>query len=150
MKRKNFRVEGQSLIEVVVALGVVLLVVIALVQAVTTSIKSADRAKKTAQAASYCQEGMENIRAYRDAGWTTFSSRVGPNVGDTSINYDLPGSIPAATACPSTPNLVNTFTRCVKFERSATEKVKIILTVSWADSSGTHKSDLISYFTKWQ
>lgn len=150
MRRKNFKVKGQSLIEVVVALAIVLLVVIALVQAVTTSIKSADHAKKTAQAASYAQEGMENIRAYRDASWAIFWDDA-----NDAVNHGLAGTVPSgACPSPSTPNLANTFSRCAKLERvDATpgrEKAKVTLTVSWLDSKGTHKSELISYFTKWQ
>ena len=144
MKRKNFRVEGQSLIEVVVALGVVLLVVIALVQAVTTSIKSADRAKKTAQAASYAQEGMENIRAYRDASWITFWGAANGSKRDLSVS--TPGA-----PCPTNPNISGIpFIRCVKMEQIAADKVKATVTVDWSDSNGTHTSQLISYFTKWQ
>lgn len=143
MKKKNFRIKGQSLIEAVIALGVVLLVVIALVQAVTTSIKSADFAKKTAQAASYCQEGMENIRAYRDASWTTFLTKVGSK---RDLSTPTPG-----VACPSNPNISGTpFIRCVEMGQIAADKVKATVTVDWSDSSGTHTSKLISFFTKWQ
>lgn len=138
------QIKGQSLLEVIAALAVVLLVVIALVKAVVTAVKSSDYAKKTAQASSYAQEGMENMRAYRDVSWTVFWAAA------DSVNRGLSGSTPSGSCPQSTPNLGNTFIRCAKLEQVGPDKVKASLTVSWTDSSGTHKSELISHFTKWQ
>lgn len=144
MKNRN----GQSLLEVIVALAVVLLVVLALVRAVVTAVRSSDFAKKSAQASSFAQEGMESMRAFRDASWTVFWAAA------TGVNRDLSGSTPGGS-CLTTPNLANTFIRCVKMEQITDpdpnkNKVKTAVTVSWTDSNGTHKSEQISYFTKWQ
>lgn len=127
------RENGQSLIEVLAALAVVLLVVLALVVAVTTSVKSSDFARKRTQASSFAQQGMEKARSYRDQNsWATFST----NCGNLS-----------ALGLSSTPAPSFTLTVSCVDEGSSTKK-KIIVTVSWTDTSGTHNSQLISYFTK--
>jgi len=136
------RRDGQSLLEALVALAVAMLVILALVWVTTVSVRNADFAKKQAQAAKYAQEGMENMRTFRDKGWNGFWIAA-----DGAI-HGLSGPTPSGS-CPSTPNLANTFIRCVKLEQTGTDKVKATVTVSWTDSTGTHKSEQISYFTKW-
>lgn len=152
MKDFNHRASrGQSLLEVLVALAVALLVILALVRATTVAIRNADFAKKQAQASSYAQGGMENIRAYRDASWTNFWVAADGN------NHGLSGAVPSG-ACPSPtiPNLPP-FTRCSKLEKvdldpdiAGVDSVKATVTVFWIDSSGTHQSQQISYFSKWK
>jgi len=141
------RCRGQSLFEMVLSLGVVMLVIAALVWAATISVRNADFAKKQVQATKYAQEGMESIRAFRDSNWERFWSYA---AGGT--NYGLAGFEPSGV-CPSTPNLGATvFTRCVKLEQEGaqgTDMVKATVTVSWKDSNRTHKSEQVSYFTKW-
>lgn len=130
MKEKN---RGQSLLEVIVALAVVLLVVIALVRAVVTAVRSSDFAKKSAQASSFAQEGMEKVRSYRDQNnWTTFTNNCN-NL--TAIGL---------SATPASP-----FTLSVNCPDDGSKK-KVMVRVSWTDSAGSHKSELISYFTDWQ
>ena len=142
-RKKN---NGSSLIEVLLALAVVLLVIIALARGVTTAIKSSDASKRGIQAASYAQEGMENVRAFRDAGWTQFDGFVTGNLG---INRDFTNSVPSSSNCPTSANILSIFTRCVKFEGPISpDKYKATVNVSWTDGSGTHSSTLVSYFTK--
>lgn len=150
--------KGQSLIEVLIALAVVLIVLVALVSAVTVSVQSSDYSRKKAQASAYANQGMENIRVYRDSNWASF-------LGLANGTYGLAGSVPSG-GCPGLANLASVFIRCVSLERSLIQsppadgdlngdgiddyKVKVRVTVSWTDSKGTHTSDLVSYFTQWQ
>ena len=135
--------EGQTLVEMVFALGVAVLVIVALVAATTVAVRNAQFARSESLAVKYAQEGMENMRVYRDASWTVFWAAA------NGINYGLSESTPSGP-CPSTPNLVNIFIRCVKLEQAGTDKVKTTVTVSWTDAKGTHSSTQISYFTNWQ
>jgi len=123
--------KGQSLLEAIVALAVAMLVILALVWVTTVSIRNADFAKKQAQASKYGQEGMEKVRAFRDQNtWEAFKSGCS--------TYDL-GLVPSPFTRPK-PNC----------QEIATDKIKVTITVSWTDSAGTHKSELISYFSKWK
>jgi Tfp pilus assembly protein PilV len=131
--RKN---KGQSLLEVIFALAIILLVVLALVQIVTGAIRSSDFAQKSSQATAYAQRAMEEIRAYRDKNtWAVFSSAC------ISKNFGL-------TSPEATTGFSLTVVSCVD-EGSVNQK-KVVLKVEWTDSTGIHKSELISYFTKWQ
>lgn len=133
-KTKN----GQSLLEAIVALAVAMLVILALVWVTTISIRNADYAKKQTQAANYAQEGMEKVRAYRDQHpWDTFTSGCESPEGLTP----LPSPFVREIAC----HLKDSTDNC----SFANDTCQVSLTVSWTDSSGTHKSELISYFTKW-
>ena len=57
---------GQSLIEVVIVLGITVVVVVALVIVVLTSLKNAKFAQNQARATKYAQEALEQIKAIRD------------------------------------------------------------------------------------
>lgn len=142
IKMKNRH--GQSLLEVIIALAVVLLVVLALVAAVVSSVKSTDLAKRKSQAAAYAQEGMENLRSLRDSSWANFASLA------TGSNRCFAGPVPSDIACLSCPNLGVVFTRCAKLETPVGNQIKATVTVSWTDAQGTHKSELVSQFSKWQ
>lgn len=139
---------GQSLLEAIAALAVAMLVILALVWVTIVSIRNADFAKKQSQAAKYAQEGMENMRALRDSNWSSFWAMA------TGSNYCFSGSAPAGNCSTGCPSLGGVFRRCAKIEAvdstPGKERAKVTVTVSWTDSSGTHKSEQISYFTKWQ
>lgn len=122
--------KGQTLVEMVFALGVAVLVIVALVVATTVAVRNAQFAKSESLASKYAQDGMEKIRAYRDQNaWETFKN------GCSSYN---PGPVP-------TP-----FTLTVNCVQEAANKLKVTITVSWSDAKGTHSSKQISYFTNWQ
>ena len=132
--RKN---KGQSLIEVVFALAIILLVVLALVQIVTGAIRSSDFAQKSSQATSYCQGAMEKIRSYRDQNWDLFI-----------IACDAKNS---AVFQLNTPPLPSDFTLIFDecFFVSDNQR-RVTLKVQWSDSTGNHESKLTSYFSNWQ
>lgn len=114
--------------EVLAALAVILLVILALVGVTANSVRNADFAKKQATATQYAQEGMEKLRSYRDQNsWDTFIlANCNSVVGSVAAPFTR-----TATCAP------------VGVQREAT------VTVSWSDSKGTHQSKLVSYFTEW-
>ncbi len=122
--------DGQSLIEMIVAIAVVLIVVVALVAITTVSIRNANFSRNQALATKYAQEGIEKVRAYRDqTDWATFTG-----------NCQAP---PGLTAPPSP------FTRTITCPGNGdTREVKVV--VSWTDAQGPHKSELTTYLTKWK
>lgn len=122
---------GQSLIEVLVALGVVVLVLLALISVTTASIRNATFAKNQSLATEHAQELIEEARDIRNSNKGTFFT-------DESL-CDLapdPDSVPPFT-----------------LERACTlvggDKMQVIATVSWTDAKGEHKSELYTELTKW-
>ncbi len=64
---------GQSLVESVVTLGVVILLVTGLIVGTTSSLRYAENSRTRTRATQYAQEGIELARKERDAGWAVFA-----------------------------------------------------------------------------
>jgi len=141
----NKKIKGQSLLEVLIALAIAVIVVLALVRAVTVAIRNASFARSQASATKYAQEGMEWLRAERDKKWSDFSDRAGATYCLNELSW------PAAGPCFSSSFITGT-----SFQREAVltdlggDKIEAKVEVSWQDAQGTHQSQLFSYFTKWQ
>ena len=80
-QKKTFK--GQSLVESVVTLGVVVLLVTGLIVGTTSSLKYAQSSRSRNVATQYASEGLELARKERDNGWIAFARSgifcVGPN-----------------------------------------------------------------------
>lgn len=126
--QQEMREKGQTLVEVVVALGVAILVITALVAATTTAVRNAQFAKNQSLATKYAQEGMEKARTLRDQNPTSFWNKSG-----------------------SESEAIGIFTRVTTYnELENDKKMEVKVTVSWTEGSRTHKSEQVSYLTKWQ
>lgn len=125
---------GQGLIELIAALAIIMIVLLALAGVGIMSIKNSDLAKNKALATKYAQEGMEKVRAYRDqSSWTVFLTACGGNLGTAAGLTPLPAPLTRTVTCDKVTDIT---------------KPKVIVTVSWTDTKGIlHKSELVSYFT---
>lgn len=129
----NTFLSGQSLVEVMVAVAILVLVLTALVLGTTLAIRNANFAQNQARATKYTQEGIERVRAYRDQNdWDVFKAKC------------LAKSISLGSIDPA---FVRVIEECVE---EASQKVRVTITVSWQEASRVHQSELTSYFTKWQ
>jgi len=127
MKASN---KGQTLVEILLAVAAAGLVLIGLIRVVTISLRNAQFAKNQALATRYAQETMEIIRAYRDQNsWSVFSQES---------NCENPSGL------SSLPSIFNRSIDC----SVNGDRVTVTVTVSW--NNNKHKSELISYFTKWK
>ncbi len=128
MKDSN---KGQTLVEILLAVGVASLALVALTRAMTSSLRNASFAKNKALASQYAQESLEAIRGYRDQNnWSLFNQANCENAGLTGL--------PAMSAG---------FSRTVVCVPSGTV-VTVTVRVSW--DSGSHQTELVSHFTQWQ
>lgn len=156
--------KGQSLIELLVVITIVVIVVGALVFAIIASIRNATFAKNQAQATKLAQEGIEKTRSVRDRDDSV--SYLSAGVQDW--NYLWTNTV--SVVCGSTPcfmklkssgcvydlcQIIGTtstkediygdgkFRRVVTIEDGAvsTEK-KVTSLVTWTDFSGSHESRL--------
>lgn len=136
--------KGQTLAEIVVALGVVLLLVSGLVVGGTSAIKASDQSRLRSLAVSYAQEGVELTRKLRDNDWETFQNRSGLWCLDKAGSWSS-----AVSTCPV--NIDTTFTRMVTFSWNAGAlRMEVVSQVSWQDGASTHQSTLTTFFTQWQ
>lgn len=121
--------QGQSMIEVVIALSLVVLVVLGLVKVSVNSINNTAFARDQRAATQYAQEGLESARQCKEENEIAFWS----------------------LSCPEliAPNDTK-FTRQITYTQIEEGKIQIEVVVSWTDSKGEHQSNLTSYLTKWE
>ncbi|MBI2029446.1 hypothetical protein HYT02_03460 [Candidatus Gottesmanbacteria bacterium] len=133
---------GQSIIEVIIAVGIVALVLVALVTAVTVSIKNSTFSKNKSIANKYINEGIEAVRSIRDTSWTTLYSESGQVNGLLSSagvwNFSGASDIPATG-----------FTRTVDVSCPNNQTCNITVTVTWISGGQNHSSSASTVFTKW-
>lgn len=139
----DFSKSGQSLVEAVVVIGVVILLVTGIVAGTTASIKNVDQGKTRSLALKYSQEGMEYARNLRNTGWETFQVKNGLYCLDKT-------SVLTAAASGTCPVNVDTmYKRSLTFTWSD-PTMTVLSQVTWNDGNGEHKSELTTNFTKWR
>jgi len=140
-KRSN-NSNGQSLIEMMIAVVILAIVATSLVFGTTVAMRNASFSRDQARATKYAQEAMEWLRGERDADWDDFAGYSGNycfndlnwGVNTTCANFDLAGLFKRDLALTS-----------------GTDKIEAKVIVSWQGTSGKiHQSELTSYFTKWE
>ncbi len=135
--------KGQSLVEVVVVIGMVILLVGGLVVGTTTALRSSEHGRLRSQSVKYAQEGVEYARDLRNFSWEEFQAKTGV----WCLDKDGALTESQSSICPV--NIDNALTRSLTFAWSD-PRMTVTVVVSWNDGSGDHASTLITYFTKWQ
>jgi Tfp pilus assembly protein PilW len=143
--------EGQSLFELVVAIAVSALIVVAMVSLAATSIKNSTYSKNRALASTYAQQATEWLRGERDADYNIFISKV-ENIGtenEMCLNNLIWMDSPIACngTIEGTP-----FERYVVFGLTSDSEVVVTadVVVSWTDSGGLHEVKNATNFSNWQ
>lgn len=135
---------GQSIVEVVIAVGIVALVLVALVTAVTVSIRNSTFSKNKSIANKYVSEGIEAVRSIRDADWTTLNNESGQING--LLNSSGVWSFSSASDIPASG-----YTRTVNVACNSVpgDSCNVTVTVSWISGTQTHSSSASTTYTKW-
>lgn len=147
-------VKGQSLIEVIVAIGIVTLVLAGLVSAVTFSLSNSQFARNKALATKYAQEGMEWLRVQRDANWYSFN-QMSPDSGSLYCMSTLPATV--TTLPPGVCNTLVIDDTYDIFRREVTltgvvadDRVNITLRVWWPQGTRDSEVSVNTILTRWQ
>jgi len=130
--------QGQSLIEVVVAMAVIAVGLFALSKVSAVALRNANFARNRALATKYAQLTMESIRESRDQkDWAAFVSTCQHPSG-------IPSPLPTPLIAPSV-TCKGGSGDC----RTADTSCDITVTVSWTDPQGTHNSKIETHLTSW-
>lgn len=132
MTKKNFA--GQSLIEILVIMGVTSLVLTSLVSAVVVGVRNSRFAKNQSLATKIAQEAMEKVRRERDqqSSWSDFDEATCEN--------------PSGLDDPPPP-----FTRSIDCTlEEGNTRMKVFVMVSWPEGAKIYQSQLTTYLTQWQ
>lgn len=141
--------QGQSLIEVVVAIGAMSLLLVALLTTISFSIRNSRIAKDRTQAVALSSEGIELMRAYRDYNFNTFFAEARID------NYDLPYSWVVedglAADCSETEfEIRDFFRRCVKLTSIDLTSVDVEVTVEWQEGSQVKQAIQNTRLSLWE
>lgn len=143
---------GQSMLEIVIATGFIILVIVALVSAVTVSVRNATFSKNKSVATKYVNEGIEATRSIRDKDWSNLLSKSAPAPLGQNNGLSFNGSEWVFLGPSDTPTGTN-FTRIVNLTNMDTtnnDEVKAIVTVTWNEGFGLATSRAQTTFTKWK
>lgn len=160
--------KGQTLLELLAVISVMVIVVTALVFATISSLRNSQFAQNQNQATKLSQEGLEKLRSLRDRNLPGSVDYTKADSTHTSSFSDLwPITFTCPTSCYFFLNSGNTtltggtatnfetvstiFKRQFQIEDvpglGATQK-KVTSTVQWTDYSGTHQSVLTTILRK--
>ncbi len=143
---------GQSLMEALIAVGLVIVIATVLISATTTGLKSGQSGKLRSKAVRLSQDGLENSRKLRDSSWDTFQNRDS-NLTDSLSTLWYLKSDNSWTQDVTDPDLVieNIYTRSITFMwDSANSRMKVDSVVSWNERNQVKNVTLSTYFTQWR
>jgi Tfp pilus assembly protein PilV len=140
---------GQTLIEVLIALGAAVTIVVAISTVVITALNNAQFSRSQVLAVQHATEGIEFMRKLRDSDWNTFSSYA---TGTYCFNQNATSLVLRSGTCGQ--NVDGFFVREIEIEKSAsncqpanppdptptsvpTNGTKISSIVYWTDSKCT-------------
>jgi Tfp pilus assembly protein PilV len=140
---------GQSLIEVVVAVGVMSLLMVALLTTVTLAVKNSRLAKDRVQAVSLANEGVELMRAYRDYDYDEFFSVARIDQYDLPYSWVVEDGL--SSDCVVTEYVIrDSFRRCVGITSVDASSVDVEVTVDWQEGSRVHQVLQSTRLTQWE
>jgi Tfp pilus assembly protein PilV len=166
--------KGQSLIELVIGIGLITVVVGALAIVTVYSLQNTQFSKNQAQATKIAQENLEKVRTIKSANygvctqgqlttdcssWDDIWATVFGKVSASTCNgctFNLGTCTVASVSRPFCLNysatratLSNGFTSQILLEDEADSQKKITSRVYWNDASGEHSSDLVTIFSRY-
>jgi type II secretory pathway pseudopilin PulG len=152
MKNINLQ-KGQSLYELIVAIGISALVIVGVVSLATSSIQNSTYSKNQSLATVYAQEATEWLRGQRDASITIFLANTAHS--PWCLNLEPPAWPGSSGACGSTDFISGTtlFKRYVSFiitSPSSKTQIEADVVVSWVDAKGTHQVTNSTNFSDWR
>ncbi len=148
MTRARRGEQGQTLLEIVVAVGVIALVLTALVTAVTASLRFSQAGRYRSQAVKYAQEGIELTRKLRDTQpWTEFAVYSGAGTADWCLSESGTWTASDGSGCAITPT--SNFWRTITLTLNGSV-MEVTSTVSWGERTQSSTVTLRTYLSDWR
>lgn len=145
---------GQSLIELLVIVGIVVLTTTALIAATTASLRSTSSDKTRSIAVKYAQEGIEFIRAERDKSWDDLVAKAQENSGEYCLGT---ADVLVPPPC-NTPNIgEGSLIRSVILTwvpsptpPSIVPYMTVLARIAWGDESRSNPIEITTRLTQWK
>ena len=160
LRLKNEFFGGQSLVEVVVSIGIAVMLAIALITTSLITQKSSRSARNNSQATKLVQQTLEQLRVLRDR--KGFSTATFPSASTTlcfTFNSTDPDPINWALTSTVCTDLQTIALGTTDFKRKfemineplvTAEKRLITVTVSWDESGQTRSAKSQTFLSLWQ
>lgn len=151
--RMEIRVDrGQSLFEVVAAVAVVGIVLVALISLAVKATGDTTFSKSKSEASRHTQEALEWMRSERDANWQVFVAR---DTAGTGTKYCLKGlNWSSQGVCDlmndRIPNTVFVREAIITKDSLDPNVVEVDIVTQWEDGTGVHSSRAPTKFTNWK
>ncbi|MBU0998197.1 hypothetical protein KJ570_01535 [Patescibacteria group bacterium] len=145
MKKRN--ILGQSLMEVVLALGLITLIMVTVVAAASISITNSSFSKNQTFSTRLSETTLEWLRGERDNSWDDFSQRAESLTWCLpELNWDTANS----RNCNSEEYISDTFLkREVDFSLVDQSTIEVTVRIYWIDAGGYHEINSSTYLTNW-
>ena len=149
------RQKGQSLFEVVLALAIATIIVVAMVALAASAVRNTNFSKNKTLATRYSQEATEWLRGERDSNFDTFFARA---ANPLYCLKSLSWADASIGNCTSGQEILGTlFKREVGFGRTTVlvggvpkNMVEAEIKVYWQDAQGIHEVKSVTNFTDWR
>jgi type II secretory pathway pseudopilin PulG len=141
---------GQSLFEVVVAVGIIAVLIAAIAGLATSSIRNTTFSKNNSLATRYTQEASEWLRSQRDTDWVAFhaSAQASAIYCLTTLSLANPGVCDLNDTLDAIAQTI--IFREVSFSNIAADSVAATVTATWRDSQGLHQVETSTVLTDWR
>ena len=156
-KSANLQMKGQSMFELVIAIGVSALIIVILVSLVSSALQNAAFAKNETLAGKYAENATEWLRGQRDKSTDVFLTEINKSLGTqkcfNSLDWTSTGPCTEGVVVDANSD-ATPFTREIKFISLSNDPAKIIIeadaTVYWTDSKGKHTVTSATDFSDWR
>lgn len=153
MKKRGIDQQGQSLLEMIVIVGMVVLLVTGIVAGTTVALSRSETSRVRSEALSLAQAGIELTREMRDSGWDAFALH-----GSSETTYCVGSDGMWGPSPCAVPNIDNKFTRSITLHiipipetAPPMEEMKVISRVVWGDTTNPSNAvQLTTYLTEWK
>lgn len=145
--RKSYE-SGQSLVEAMIALGVAVIVIVALVNLSLVSLRSSTVAQNQLTAKNLANQGLETVRSLRDQDWANLPAT---STNPYYLNSDKTGLVDSPVEKIDKEATADFFTRKIFVaDVGDDQKKQVTCVVEWDDSTGQQQVAVSTYLTNWR
>ena len=152
--RTTKRNRGITLVEVAVTIAVVMLILTALISAVSHALSASQFSRNKTIAAKYAQEMVEWLRTERSKGWSGFIgySSVGGQTYCFNSSLTVLPPWPDPSNCSSVlpiDDAYDIFKREVRLTTTSSDSVTLNVTITWPQGNRQSDVTVTSILTNW-
>ncbi len=144
MKKIFYR--GQSLFEVMVAIGLAAMILVAIVSVSTSSLSNSTATKDNAVANKYAQEGVEWARQRRDNSWNNITSPL----LNGCLGKNTTSNLPEYGNCSRLDNIYDRSIVVTFNDPPTNNEAKVVVAVNWTEGSKNNSVVATTILSNWK